>query len=46
MKERGERKSFNVLVSQVDNSITPVLFFPYPAYVQLKRECPIGYEGW
>ncbi|KAL3674411.1 hypothetical protein V7S43_000365 [Phytophthora oleae] len=33
-----------VLVSKIDLSSQPVLFFPYPASVQLKRLCPAGYE--
>ncbi|KAE9047831.1 hypothetical protein PR003_g526 [Phytophthora rubi] len=33
-----------VLVSKIDPSSQPVLFFPYPTSVQLERQCPAGYE--
>ncbi len=36
---------FYVLVSKLDSSSPPVLFFPYPPAVQLERACPPGYEG-
>ncbi|KAI9986731.1 hypothetical protein PInf_025688 [Phytophthora infestans] len=33
-----------VLVSKINPSSQPVLFFPYPAFVKLERPCPAGYE--
>ncbi|POM69349.1 Tubulin-tyrosine ligase family [Phytophthora palmivora] len=38
------QSSFFVLVSKIDPSSQPVLFFPYPTSVQLQRQCPAGYE--
>jgi hypothetical protein len=40
-----QQSAIFVLVSKLDPSCQPVLFFPYPASVQRQRPCPAGYEG-
>lgn len=44
-KVDDQRKVFYVLVSKLDSSAQALVFFPYPPCIQIKRECPAGYEG-
>ncbi|KAF1333600.1 Tubulin-tyrosine ligase family, partial [Globisporangium splendens] len=43
-KSDAVRNVFYVLVSTIDASFQPILFFPYPPSIQLARACPVGYE--
>jgi hypothetical protein len=36
---------YYVLVSTLDSTATPVVFFPYPPSLHITRACPPGYEG-
>lgn len=37
--------NFFVLVSKIDPTAMPLVFFPYPASLAIERTCPAGYEG-
>jgi hypothetical protein len=44
-ENNSDNPHFFVLVSKIDPTSTPLVFFPYPASLAIERACPPGYEG-
>jgi hypothetical protein len=38
------KRTYQVLVSKLDPSLRPVLFFPYPEFLEMTRNIPDGYQ--
>ncbi|GLD94213.1 hypothetical protein PINS_up002824 [Pythium insidiosum] len=42
---QDSQSAFLVLVSTMDANSKPLLFFPYPEFLQVERHVPHGYQG-